>query len=315
VKFVDEVKISVSSGAGGNGCVSFRREKFVPRGGPNGGDGGNGGSVYLVGNKKLATLYDLKINPHYRASKGQHGQGKERHGSQGKDCDINVPLGVVVRDEDNNILGEILSHGEKLLVARGGKGGRGNCHFVTAKNRAPRFAELGETGEARRIKLELKLLSDVGVVGLPNCGKSTLLSAITNAQPKIAEYPFTTLNPNLGILRSERKSIVLADIPGIIKDAHLGKGLGHKFLRHIERTNLLVMLIDISIKNPLEQYKVMLNEFRLFNKLLLKKPRIVVFNKIDLIKEIPEFSIDEQVFYISALKKIGLKDLIAFLMQ
>jgi GTP-binding protein len=312
MKFVDEVKITVEAGAGGNGCISFRREKFVPRGGPDGGDGGRGGSVYLIGDRNLQTLYDLQLRPHYRAERGVHGKGKGMDGRYGVDVRIKVPLGVAVFD-DQCLMGELLLPGETLLVAAGGHGGRGNRHFATADRQAPRHAEKGGTGEKRTLRIVLKLISDAGIVGLPNAGKSTLLGAITNAQPRIADYPFTTLTPNLGVVQRGLKNIILADMPGIIADAHAGKGLGIRFLRHIERTNLLIILIDVSRPDPMEQYRIILNEFRLYQKELLKKPRIVVFNKIDLLEKTPKFELTERTFYISALQAKGIRNLIAYL--
>lgn len=312
MKFVDKAKIFVTAGKGGNGCISFRREKFVPRGGPDGGDGGPGGSVFLSGKKELSTLYDLKIKPHYKAGHGSHGKGKKMTGRAGKDIYISVPLGVVVYN-GKKIIGEILSDKQKLLIAQGGKGGRGNTHFVSATMRTPRIAEPGFEGEEKTVKLVLKLISDIGLVGFPNAGKSTLLHAITNAQPKIADYPFTTLNPNLGVLKANLKNIIIADMPGIIKDAHTGKGLGIQFLRHIERTKKILLVIDITSPQPLHQYQALLNEFRAYSQKLLKKPRMVIFNKIDRLNEIPEFKIKEKTFYISALKKTGINQLISFL--
>jgi GTP-binding protein len=312
MKFVDEVKIIVEAGAGGDGCVSFRREKFVPRGGPDGGDGGRGGSVYLVADRNLQTLYDLQLRPHYRAERGVHGKGKGMDGRYGEDVRIKVPLGIVVYD-NQRLLGELLLPNENLLVACGGKGGRGNRHFATADRQAPRHAEKGGAGEKLKLRIVLKLISDAGIVGLPNAGKSTLLKAITNAQPRIADYPFTTLAPNLGVVQRGMKSIVLADMPGIIADAHAGKGLGIRFLRHIERTNLLIILIDISRPDPMEQYRTILGEFKQYNEALLKKPRVVVFNKIDLLDQTPKFKLTEKTFYISALKAKGIRDLISYL--
>jgi GTP-binding protein len=312
MKFIDRAKIFVESGAGGNGCVSFRREKFVPRGGPDGGDGGNGGSVYLVGQKSLQTLYDLRIKPHYRATRGQHGKGKKMHGRTGTDVRIRVPLGVVV-NEDEDFLGEILEHGQELVVARGGKGGRGNARFVSPTNQAPRKYEEGKPGKKKTLNLELKIISDIGIAGLPNAGKSTLLKAMTNARPRIAGFPFTTLTPNLGVLSNNTRNIVIADMPGIIEGAHEGKGLGLQFLRHIERTGLLIILIDISAPEPERQYQSLLREFKNYNPALLKKPRLVIFNKIDLVDDVPKWQLKEKVFYISALKGTGVDDLIEYL--
>lgn len=309
MKFVDEVTIFVESGSGGNGCVSFRREKFVPRGGPDGGDGGNGGSVYLIGEKSLQTLYDLQLRPHYKAGWGMHGKGKGMDGKSGGDKYISVPLGIDVY-KDDNLIGEVLQHKEKILVAKGGKGGRGNRHFVTSTNQSPRFAEKGEPEEKCKLKIILKLISQIGIVGFPNAGKSTLLRAMTNARPQIANYPFTTLTPNLGVLKDNYQNVVIADMPGIIEGAHTGRGLGLKFLRHIERTRMLLLLIDISVSEPIKQYWILLEEFKKYNSNLLKKPRIVVFNKIDRLRKIQKFSLKEPVFYISALKNIGIDKLI-----
>ncbi|UCF70640.1 MAG: GTPase ObgE [candidate division WOR-3 bacterium] len=312
MKFIDEATIYVQSGAGGNGCISFRREKYVPRGGPDGGNGGAGGSVFLVGSKDLSTLYDLKIRPHYRAAKGQHGKGKKQHGKNGKAVYISVPLGIVVF-KGKRLVGEILKDKEKLLVAAGGRGGRGNAHFVSSTNRAPRKAEDGSSGETTNLKIVLKIISDIGIVGLPNAGKSTLLKAITNARPRIGSYPFTTLNPNLGVLKDNKRHVVVADMPGIIEGAHRGKGIGLQFLRHIERTNLLMMVIDISATEPQDQYETLLSEFKNYNPALLKKPRIVVMNKIDLVERRPQLDIEERTFCVSALKGNGVDLLIEYL--
>ena len=309
MKFIDEAKIFVQSGAGGNGCVSFRREKFVPRGGPDGGDGGDGGSVYLVGNRQRETLYDLTLKPHYRAGRGQHGKGKKMHGRTGYDVSIHVPLGTLILEQDN-VLGEILEDNARVVIAQGGKGGRGNARFVSSMNQAPRNAEEGTPGVARTLKIVLKIISDIGIVGLPNAGKSTLLKVMTNARPRIDSYPFTTLNPNLGVLKSDKNSVVIADMPGIIEGAHEGRGIGLQFLRHIERTNLLVILIDLSTPEPMKQYDALLNEFRQYKTELLVKPRIVVFNKIDLLDRIPQFDLEEKTFFISALKRTGIEALV-----
>ena len=312
MKFIDEAKIFVESGPGGNGCLSFRREKYVPRGGPDGGDGGDGGSVYLLGTKDLQTLYDLKVKPHYRAARGRHGKGKKMHGRTGSDLQVRVPLGVVVHEGDS-VLGEILKHGDRLMVAPGGRGGRGNARFVSSTQRAPTKTERGLPGQKKTLKLELKIISDIGIVGLPNAGKSTLLRAMTDARPKIAAFPFTTLTPNLGVLRSNTRNVVIADMPGIIEGAHEGKGLGLQFLRHIERTSLLLLLIDASTDQPKKQYEALLNEFRSYKPELLQKPRIIVFNKIDLLENAPDFKLQEKVFYISALKGTGIPQLIGYL--
>jgi GTP-binding protein len=312
MKFIDEAKIYVEAGYGGNGCVSFRREKFIPKGGPDGGDGGDGGSVYLIGRKDKVTLYDLKIKPHYRAHRGLHGKGKKMHGKRGGDVLIAVPLGTIVMN-GAGVLGEVIRHNQKVLVAKGGRGGRGNYCFVSSTKQSPRYAEEGTPGEKKTLTIILKLISDIGIVGLPNAGKSTLLRAITSARPKIGAYPFTTLNPNLGVLKNYRKSIIIADMPGIVEGAHRGRGLGLQFLRHIERTNLLVLLIDISASEPLSQYTCLLNEFKQYRVALLEKPRIVVFNKVDLIEKTPTYTLSEKVFYISALKGTGVDNLIQYL--
>ncbi|MEO0143186.1 MAG: GTPase ObgE [candidate division WOR-3 bacterium] len=309
MKFVDEATIYVEGGKGGDGCVSFRREKFVPKGGPDGGDGGDGGSVYLIGERRLQTLYDLQLKPHYRAERGRHGRGKGMDGKNGADRIIPVPLGVVVY-RDDSLLGEILHHGEKLLVAKGGKGGRGNRHFVTSANQTPKFAEKGKPGERIKLKVVLKLIAEIGIVGLPNVGKTTLLNALTGAKAKVDDYPFTTLNPNLSVLKSTKRNIVIADMPGIIEGSHSGRGLGLKFLRHIERTKILVLVLDISAPEPLRQYDVIIDEFRRYNPSLLEKPRIVVFNKIDRLIKIQEFSLKEPVFYISALNRTNIEGLL-----
>jgi len=282
--FVDYVKIKVKGGKGGNGCISFRREKYVPKGGPDGGDGGDGGSVYLEGDENLMTLLDYKYKRFYKAGRGEHGKGKNMHGKKGEDIVLKVPLGTVVKDaKTGEILGEILEHRQKLLVARGGKGGRGNTHFVSPTNRAPRICEKGEEGEEREIILELKMLSDVAIVGLPNSGKSTLLNKLTGTHAKTASYPFTTLTPNLGIQKDARlRKYTICDVPGIIEGASKGKGLGLQFLRHIERARILVFLIDGTSENPEKEYNTLLKELENYNPLLLKKKKILVLNKKDL---------------------------------
>lgn len=312
MKFVDQATIMVKAGDGGNGCLSFRREKFVPRGGPDGGNGGDGGSVYLRADKHLQTLYDLKIKPHYKAHRGSHGKGKRMSGKRGTDIYIKVPPGIVVINGKNTI-GELLDHNETLLIARGGKGGRGNYCFTTSTNRAPDYAEHGTQGEEKKLQIILKLISDIGLVGLPNSGKSTLLNAMTRARSKVGDYPFTTLNPYLGMLRDDYKSIVIADMPGIIEGAHHGRGLGLQFLCHIERTNLLILVIDISTPQPLNHYESILEEFKNYSGELLKKPRIIVFNKVDLMNTVPEFTLEEKTFYVSALKGHGIQELIMYL--
>jgi len=288
MRFVDEAKIWVQSGDGGRGCVSFRREKFVPRGGPDGGNGGKGGDVILVASNKHPTLLDVALQQHYRAKRGQHGKGKLQHGKNGENCEIYVPLGTVVRDsQTNNILKDLVSEGERFIAARGGRGGRGNATFKSSTNQAPRIAQEGQEGESAWLKLELKLLADVGIIGLPNAGKSTLISKISSAHPKIADYPFTTLTPNLGVVQGENfENFVVADIPGFIKGAHNGSGLGLKFLKHIERTCLLIFLLDVSHldeDDPGRDYAIILTELESYNFILLEKPRIIALNKLDLL--------------------------------
>lgn len=282
--FIDFARIKVKAGQGGSGCVSFRREKFVAKGGPNGGDGGKGGSVILVGDKNLHTLIDFKYKKNYKAERGQHGMGSDKTGKNGSDIFINVPLGTLIKDtETEEIVADIVKDKQKYVAAKGGKGGRGNARFATPTNRAPREWEVGQPGEEKHLTLELKLIADIGLVGLPNAGKSTLLSVISAAKPKIADYPFTTLQPNLGIVKyTDHTSFVVADIPGLIEGAHSGKGLGHQFLRHIERTRALAFLIDITEKNPENIFKILRNELKKYSSILIKKPYIIVLTKSDL---------------------------------
>jgi GTP-binding protein len=287
MKFIDEVKIRVMAGDGGRGCVSFRREKFVPRGGPNGGNGGDGGNVVVIADPQLMTLLDLRYQKQYKAGRGQHGMGKDQHGKRGDDRIIKVPVGTIIRDaETTELLGDLKSPGAQVIVAAGGRGGKGNAHFVSSTHRSPRFAQPGEPGEDRELAIELRLLADVGIIGLPNAGKSTLISAISAVRPKIADYPFTTLVPNLGVVGyGDGQSFVVADIPGLIEGAHLGQGLGHKFLRHVTRTSLLIHLLDaakIDEENPLADWMTVNRELALFDPELVAKPQIVVANKMDL---------------------------------
>ena len=287
MKFVDEVKIKVKAGDGGRGCVSFRREKYVPRGGPNGGDGGDGGDVVMVADGQLTTLLDLRYQKQYRAGRGEHGRGKDQHGRRGEDKVIAVPIGTVIREAATGAtLADLKAPAERAVIARGGRGGKGNARFVSATNRSPRRAQPGLPGEERELEIELRLLADVGIIGLPNAGKSTLIAAISAARPKIADYPFTTLAPNLGVVSyGEGRSYVVADIPGLIEGAHRGEGLGHKFLRHVSRTSLLIHLLDaskISEDEPLGDWVAVNRELELFDPALAEKPQIVVANKIDL---------------------------------
>jgi len=288
--FVDRVKIYVKAGDGGSGAVAFLREKFRPRGGPAGGDGGKGGDVVLVATASKHTLLDFKYRRHFRAENGQPGRGKKQKGRDGEDLILHVPLGTVVRDaQKGEILCDLTVEGQKCVVARGGRGGRGNAHFATPTDQAPRRAEPGEKGEERWILLELKLIADVGIIGLPNAGKSTLISRLTAARPKIAPYPFTTLSPHLGVMElDQERRLVLADIPGLVRDAHRGAGLGHEFLRHIERTKILLHLIDVSESrqmDPVEAFETVDRELRLYSPELAEKPRIVVASKIDALSD------------------------------
>ncbi len=284
--FVDEAVIHVKAGNGGNGCVAFRREKFVPRGGPAGGDGGRGGHVILLADPSVKTLVDLHLQRTYKAENGQHGQGSNKHGADGKDLVIRVPVGTVVYDaETGELIADLVKAGQRVIVARGGRGGRGNAAFATPTRQTPVFAELGEPGEERTLRLELKLLADVGIIGYPNVGKSTLISRISAARPKIADYPFTTLVPNLGTVRVDNFSFVVADLPGLIEGAHKGVGLGHQFLRHAERTSLLLHMVDIAAvegRDPICDFETINEELRLYSPELAKKPQIVVANKMDL---------------------------------
>lgn len=287
VKFIDEAKIYVQSGTGGNGCMSFRREKHVPRGGPNGGDGGDGGDVVVSASVQVSSLLDCRYQRHYRAGRGAHGEGSGKHGASGEDIVISVPVGTVVRNsETQKILADLLNDGDTVVAARGGRGGRGNARFASATNQAPRRADDGQPGEKIDIFLELKLLADVGITGFPNAGKSTLISKVSAAKPKIADYPFTTLVPNLGVVKwGDYKTFTMADIPGVIEGAHRGTGLGIRFLKHVERTKLLVHMIDMSPadeREPLEDYEKINSELRLYDEALAAKPQIVALNKIDI---------------------------------
>ncbi len=285
--FADEAKIYVKAGDGGNGIVAFRREKFVPRGGPAGGNGGRGGDVYLVASPHHNTLGHFRLGVHFKGERGAHGGGSNKQGAQGADYEVPVPVGTVVRDADTGeLLGELLAPGDRLLVANGGRGGRGNAVFKSPTHQAPKFAENGEPGEERWLQLELKLIADIGILGIPNAGKSTLLASLTRARPKIADYPFTTLEPNLGVtLVGDNRTgveIVLADIPGLIEGAHTGAGLGLSFLRHIERTRLLIHVLNGLSPDPLGDFEVINQELELFKPHLVDKPQIVAFNKMDL---------------------------------
>ncbi|HEX2441271.1 MAG TPA: GTPase ObgE [Methylomirabilota bacterium] len=285
--FVDEIDIFVKGGDGGAGCISFRREKFVPRGGPDGGDGGDGGSVYLEADRALTTLLDFRYQRHYHAERGQHGEGNNRHGASGSDKTVRVPLGTLVTDRDTGeALGDLTLPGQRVLAIAGARGGRGNARFVSSINKAPRRADNGRTGPERWLHLELKLLADVGVIGFPNAGKSTLVSRVSAARPKIGDYPFTTLVPTLGIVRVDGdRTFVIADLPGLIPGASEGRGLGHQFLRHTERTRLLLHLLDLdpaSGRDPLDDLAMIDAELAAYSPALAERPQIVVPNKIEL---------------------------------
>jgi len=287
--FIDEVRIRVKAGDGGNGCLAFRREKFVPRGGPSGGDGGRGGDITLLASNHYNTLLHFRFNPEHSAERGRHGEGSNRSGREGASIELPVPVGTVVYDADSGeMLHDFTEAGDRFLIARGGRGGRGNQHFATSTHQAPTEHEPGHPGEAKHLRLELKLLADAGLVGFPNAGKSTLISRISAAHPKIADYPFTTLEPNLGVVSVDDRTFVVADIPGLIEGAHLGHGLGVQFLRHIERTRLLVHLVDVSEssgREPVADFHVVMGELAGFSEDLLKKPMFVVATKIDVAQD------------------------------
>ena len=318
---MDTARIQVKAGDGGNGCISFRREKYVPRGGPDGGDGGNGGNVLLIATPGMSTLIDLRHNPRQVAGNGGHGMGKQRDGADGTDCIVRVPAGTLVRDLDTaELLADLTAYDETVIVARGGIGGKGNVRFKSSTFQAPRVAERGEPGEEREISLEVKLIADVGLVGYPNAGKSTLLARTSAATPKIAAYPFTTLRPNLGVVRINREqNFVLADIPGLIEGAHKGAGLGHQFLRHIERTKMLIHVIDLSAtdgRDPIEDYEQLNLELGHYNELLTKLPQIIALNKIDMpeaaanLERVQKYFGKRKVFPISAVTGEGVNPLI-----
>jgi len=324
MKFIDEAIIEVVAGAGGNGCASFRREKYVPRGGPNGGDGGRGGNVYAVADANVNTLIDYRYARLHRAEKGENGRGSDQYGRGGADITLKVPVGTVVTDlESGEIVADLAGDKQQALLARGGAGGLGNLHFKSSTNRAPRQFTRGEPGEVRRLKLELRVLADVGLLGMPNAGKSTLIRAVSAARPKVADYPFTTLHPNLGVVRVDiARSFVVADIPGLIEGAAEGAGLGHQFLKHLARTRLLLHLIDISVysagRDPVLEARAIVEELRKYDESLYRKPRWLVLNKVDLLpaaereERIYRFleSYPQQKFFaVSALTGEGLSEL------
>lgn len=331
MKFVDEAIIKIEAGNGGHGCLSFRREKYVPRGGPDGGDGGDGGSVYLVANADLNTLVDFRYQRHYKAQNGQCGSGANCTGKKGDDLFIQVPVGTMVYDIDSGeLLGDIRKAGEQLLVGQGGFHGLGNTRYKSSINRAPRQTSQGSPGEARHLRLELRVLADVGLLGLPNAGKSTLIRAVSSAKPKVADYPFTTLNPGLGVVSvANHKSFVMADIPGLIEGASTGAGLGHRFLKHLSRTCVLLHLVDIAPldgSNPAESAKTIINELAAYSPDLVNKPRWLVINKIDLLPDektrkdavqalLKELKWTGKTFTISAISGEGTQPLCYALMQ
>ena len=307
--FIDEVIILVKAGNGGNGCLAFRREKYVPRGGPSGGDGGRGGDVVLVATQHQNTLLHFRFNPEHKAERGRHGEGSNRKGRDGKSVEVGTPVGTIVYDaETGEQLHDFTQAGDRFVVAKGGRGGRGNARFATSTHQAPTEHEDGHPGEERRLRLELKLLADVGLVGFPNAGKSTLISRISAARPKIADYPFTTLEPNLGVVDAGGdRSFVVADIPGLIEGAHLGHGLGVQFLKHVERTRVLAHLVDVSElsgRDPVQDFEIVMEELRSFSEDLVKKPMLVVATKLDAAQD-PE--------RIDALRKLARKKKLPFL--
>jgi GTP-binding protein len=326
MKFVDEATIEVVAGEGGNGCMSFRREKFLPFGGPNGGDGGRGGSVYAMGDRNLNTLIDFRYARRHEARRGENGRGSDQYGAAAEDIVMRMPMGTVITDtETNQVIAELLVPDEKVLIVKGGDGGFGNLHFKTSTNRAPRQKTPGWPGEQKKLKLELKVLADVGLLGMPNAGKSSLITAISNARPKIADYPFTTLHPNLGVVRvAAEQSFVVADIPGLIEGASEGAGLGHLFLRHLQRTHLLLHLVDFAPFDdeidPVAQAKAIVGELKKYDQALYDKPRWLVLNKMDMVpleereKRVKDFvkrfKWKGPVFQISALTREGCEPLI-----
>lgn len=315
MRFADYAKIYVTAGKGGDGSAHFRREKFIPKGGPDGGDGGKGGSIVLKGNENLNTLLDLRYKKYIKAKRGEHGMKSRKTGAGGEDIVLEVPLGTVAYDaETKERLGEITEFNEELVIAEGGKGGLGNWHFKSATNQTPQFAQEGKVGEERIVELELKLIADVGLVGFPNAGKSTLLAALSEAKPKIGDYPFTTLEPNLGVVKfSDFRSFVMADIPGIIEEAHQGKGLGIQFLRHIERNNVLLFMVA-SDTDILYEYEALVNELKAYRSDLLDKPRVLAITKIDLkqgfkLEEDLHFKDEIPVIPISSATNYGVDEL------
>jgi len=326
MKFVDEATIDIAAGNGGAGCVSFRREKFIPFGGPNGGDGGRGGSVWALADRNINTLIDYRYARRHEARNGESGRGADQFGAAGEDIVLRMPVGTIITDLDSGeVLCELLEHDQRVLIAKGGDGGFGNLHFKTSTNRAPRQKTPGWPGESRKVKLELRVLADVGLLGMPNAGKSTLISAISNARPKIADYPFTTLHPNLGVVRvGPERSFVVADIPGLIEGASEGAGLGHRFLRHLQRTRLLLHIVDIAPfdegVDPVQQAKAIVAELKKYDPELHAKPRWLVLNKVDMLPAeerearvkdfVKRLRYKGPVYVISALAREGLEPLV-----
>ncbi len=331
MKFIDEVRIDVAAGNGGNGCVSFRREKFIPKGGPDGGDGGRGGSVWVMADRNLNTLVEYRYTRHFKARNGENGRGSDCYGKGADDIVLKVPVGTVVQDDDSGeLLADLARDGQKALVAKGGKGGLGNLHFKSSTNQAPRQSTPGEEGEKRRLHLELKVLADVGLLGMPNAGKSTFIRAVSAARPKVGDYPFTTLHPNLGVVRVDReRSFVIADIPGLIEGAAEGHGLGHQFLRHLARTRLLLHLVDLAPldpdTDPVHEARAIVEELRKYDEALYRKPRWLVLNKTDLLAPeereernaafVEELAWSGPVFSISAINGAGCQALVYAIME
>ena len=319
--FYDYAKIYLKGGDGGNGIVAFRREKYVPEGGPAGGDGGRGGSIIFVADEGLRTLIDFRYKRHFKGERGEHGLGSNKHGRGADDMVLRVPLGTIIKDADTKeIIADITEIGQKVVLAKGGRGGRGNSRFANSNRKAPEFAEQGEPGQERWIELELKLLADVGLVGYPNAGKSTIISKVSAAKPKIADYPFTTITPNLGVVKVDDYSFVIADVPGLIEGAHEGVGLGHRFLKHVERTKVLVHVIDMAGtdgREPWDDFEIINRELKLYNPILAQRPQIIAANKIDMpgaLEKLEEFrekiGSEYKIFPVSALNGEGLQSMI-----
>lgn len=318
--FIDYAKINLKAGDGGNGIVAFRREKYVPMGGPAGGDGGRGGDIIFIADEGLNTLMDFRYQKHFKAKRGSHGQGKNMHGASGEDLVVKVPVGTVIKDDDTDfVVADLVTAGQSVVIAKGGRGGRGNARFASSRNKAPSISENGEPGEEKWVRLELKLLADVGLVGFPNAGKSTLISRISAARPKIADYPFTTLTPNLGVVKTKHNdTFVVADIPGLIENAHSGAGLGHQFLRHIERTKVLVFVLDTAQtegRDVIEDYEVLKLELALYNEELSQHPFLIAANKLDIPEAIPNLErltdkFGDKVFPVSAVTGAGVDELV-----